>query len=136
MTWEKTYSLEEIDELVAELKTWGRDFSRWLLHGPMGAGKTTLVHHWIGPQVQSPTFTYINAYGDGLYHIDLYRFREDDYARWEAVYEALETGTLVFVEWAEKLPWPVPYPYVQVWIEILSPTRRHLRAQVITGDYQ
>lgn len=104
MRWERAYTLEEIDQVVTALKAWGAGQSRWLLYGPMGAGKTTLVRHWIGTQVQSPTFTYINAYGDEIYHIDLYRFREADYARWEAVYEILERAEKVFVEWPEKLP--------------------------------
>ena len=129
MKWERTYAIEEIDTVVAELKAWGRGISRWLLYGPMGAGKTTLIRHWIGPEVQSPTFTYINAYGHETYHIDLYRFKAEDYTRWEAVYEVLEMASLVFVEWAEKLPWPVPTPYVEVRIDIASPTRRRLTAQ-------
>ncbi len=136
MRWERAYTLEEIGQVVTALKAWGAGQARWLLYGPMGAGKTTLVHHWIGPQVQSPTFTYINAYGDGIYHIDLYRFSKTDYARWEAVYEILETATLVFVEWPEKLPWPVPRPYVEVRIDVLGPLERGLTAQVIEADYQ
>ena len=136
MRWERAYTLEEIDQVVTALKAWGAGQSRWLLYGPMGAGKTTLVRHWIGTQVQSPTFTYINAYGDGIYHIDLYRFSETDYARWEAVYEILERAEKVFVEWAEKLPWPVPRPYVEVRIDVLGSLERHLTAQVIEADYQ
>jgi tRNA threonylcarbamoyladenosine biosynthesis protein TsaE len=136
MRWERTYTLEEIDQVVTALKAWGARQPRWLLYGPMGAGKTTLVRHWIGTQVQSPTFTYINAYDDGIYHIDLYRFSETDYARWEAVYEILERAEKVFVEWPEKLPWPVPRPYVEVRIDVLSSLERHLTAQVIEADYQ
>jgi len=136
MKWEKTYALKEIEGVVAELRAWGKGISRWLLYGPVGAGKTTLIRHWIGPEVQSPTFTYINAYGDDTYHIDLYRFKPEDYTRWEAVYEVLETASLVFVEWAEKLPWPVPSPYVEVRIEIEAPLRRRLTAQAVGAGCQ
>jgi len=136
MNWEKTYTLNEIDHLVTELKTWGQGIPRWLLYGPMGAGKTTLVHHWIGLEVQSPTFTYINAYANDTYHIDLYRLKPEDYVRWEAIYEVLETAALVFVEWAEKLPWPSPTPYAELHIEIVGPSERHLTAQVVGAYYQ
>jgi len=136
MKWERTYAIEDIESVVAELRTWGKGLSRWLLYGPIGAGKTTLIRHWIGPEVQSPTFTYINAYGHDTYHIDLYRFRPEDYTRWEAVYEVLETASLVFIEWAEKLPWPVPPPYVEVRIEVEAPTHRRLMAQVVEADCQ
>lgn len=134
MRWEKSYTLNEIETVIAALQAWGKGIPRWLLYGPVGAGKTTLIRHWIGPEVQSPTFTYINAYGDDTYHIDLYRFGPEDYARWVAVYEVLEMASLVFVEWAEKLPWPVPSPYVEVRIEIEAPTRRRLTAQAVGVD--
>ncbi len=136
MTWQKTYPKEEIQSVVAELKAWGAGIPRWLFSGPMGAGKTTLVRHWIGSEVQSPTFTYINAYEGGVYHIDLYRFGPEEYPRWEAVYEILSVAPLVFVEWAEKLPWPVPAPYVTVQIEILGPLHRRLMAQAVGAYYQ
>lgn len=53
-----------------------------LLHGELGAGKTLLtkwfaqglgLHH---DAVQSPTYAYLNVYGEKLLHIDMYRIQE------------------------------------------------------------
>jgi len=54
-------------------------YQKILLHGVLGAGKTTFVKwfaQWLGldPQsVHSPTYTYINMYDEKLLHIDMYR---------------------------------------------------------------
>ena len=53
-----------------------------LLHGELGAGKTLLTKWfakwlWLNEhQVQSPTYAYLNIYGEKLLHIDMYRINE------------------------------------------------------------
>ncbi len=55
------------------------------LNGPLGAGKTALVKSvgaalGVKEMISSPTFTMLNEYHSGrlpLYHLDLYRARED-----------------------------------------------------------
>ena len=53
-----------------------------LLHGELGAGKTLLTKgfaQWLGLNdniVQSPTYAYLNIYGEKLLHIDMYRIKE------------------------------------------------------------
>lgn len=79
------------------------------LTGPLGAGKSRLVHGiargLASPaQVRSPTFTLVNEYAGrlALYHVDLYRV---DAAEVEGLGldECLDRGAVV-VEWGEKLP--------------------------------
>ncbi len=136
MIWECEYAWLDISRVANDLRTWGGGVARWLLYGPLGAGKTSLVRAWLGPEVHSPTFTYIHTYAEGVYHIDLYRVGSEDWARWEAIYEIIDTAHLVFVEWPERLPWPVPLPHVKVYLSIISSQARHLTAQMITADYQ
>ncbi|KYC43445.1 tRNA threonylcarbamoyladenosine biosynthesis protein TsaE [Scytonema hofmannii PCC 7110] len=95
-----------------------------LLHGDLGAGKTTLVQgmgHGLGisEPIVSPTFTLINEYTEGrfpLYHLDLYRLEPKEVAalNLETYWEGVEvTPGIVAIEWAERLPYK-PDSYIIV----------------------
>ncbi len=89
------------------------------LHGPMGAGKTTLVGEVVRilcPTAHpcSPTYTVINQYADNVYHADLYRLWENDSTdnQSDKINQILESiglldlcidGNYVFVEWPHGL---------------------------------
>ena len=93
-----------------------------LLHGDLGAGKTTLVQGLaaalgITEAVTSPTFAlaqhYAGQLADGrptaLVHLDLYRLEQpasavELFAQEEEEAQAL--GAWLVVEWAERLPEP------------------------------
>lgn len=87
-----------------------------LLFGDLGTGKTTLVQGvaeglGLDPEaVQSPTFTLLAEHrgaGATLLHLDLYRIEPGDAA--QAGFEEVLLGAGVkAVEWAERLPFPVP----------------------------
>ncbi|GIV23954.1 MAG: tRNA (adenosine(37)-N6)-threonylcarbamoyltransferase complex ATPase subunit type 1 TsaE [Bacteroidia bacterium] len=125
--YERIYSLEELPAVVEALRSWAPGVPRWLLYGPLGAGKTQLVRAWLGPEVSSPTFTYIHPYSRGV-HVDLYRFPFHSPSRWAELYDLLEEAPLIFVEWADKLPEPPPLPYVALFIEVLPNSLRKIRA--------
>lgn len=83
------------------------------LHGEMGAGKTTFVNAvcdqlGVTDAVSSPTFSIINQYmiagGQKVYHIDLYRLKDEDEAVQAGVEDCLFSGSWCFVEWPEKAP--------------------------------
>ena len=81
-------------------------------HGEMGAGKTTFIHalcHLKGVKdtVGSPTFSIINEYrypGGKIYHIDLYRLKDEEEALRAGVEDVLYSGDLCLVEWPDRAP--------------------------------
>jgi tRNA threonylcarbamoyladenosine biosynthesis protein TsaE len=107
-----------------------------LLHGELGAGKTTLVQGLaaalgISEPVTSPTFALAQHYNgqalDGsptaLVHLDLYRLEDpasadELFAQEEE--EAGELGALLVVEWAERLS-VLPQPCWRLELTLRSP---------------
>ena len=79
-----------------------------LLYGPMGAGKTTLVREYLKSlgfkgRVKSPTFTYEIMYNSlRVSHIDMYRLSGTESDIIDEIWERLEDGYTVFVEWPER----------------------------------
>ncbi len=81
------------------------------LHGPLGAGKTTLTRGFIrelagsDEEVVSPTFTLVQVYDTPeapIWHFDLYRLEKADDVLELGFEEALATG-ISLIEWPERL---------------------------------
>lgn len=77
-----------------------------LLHGPLGAGKTSLVQGLaaglgVAGAVTSPTFALCNRLQGRLelHHYDLYRVASLDQLKRIGFEESLESGAVVLVEW-------------------------------------
>ena len=105
------------------------------LHGEMGAGKTTFVHavcHALGvnDQVSSPTYTIINQYqtanGEIIYHLDLYRLRNEEEAIQAGAEDCLHTGSWCFVEWPENAPGIFPDNTLHITLSTVEINRRKL----------
>jgi tRNA threonylcarbamoyladenosine biosynthesis protein TsaE len=84
---------------------------RFLLEGPLGAGKTTFVQGLaeglnVDSPVTSPSFVIENQYRGRLvlYHVDLYRLERVEPELWESLEEHLYGDGVTAVEWAERLP--------------------------------
>jgi tRNA threonylcarbamoyladenosine biosynthesis protein TsaE len=100
--------------------------------GPLGAGKTTFIKHLceakgVTSPVTSPTFSIINQYGLGsenLYHIDLYRLKDEDEAMRAGVEDCLYSGSICLVEWPERASGLFPENTVSVYFAVVDPKRR------------
>ncbi|HWB94555.1 MAG TPA: tRNA (adenosine(37)-N6)-threonylcarbamoyltransferase complex ATPase subunit type 1 TsaE [Puia sp.] len=103
-------------------------------HGAMGAGKTTFIHQLclargVTDTVGSPTFSIINEYryaGGRLYHIDLYRLKDEEEAIRAGVEDVLFSGELCMVEWPDRAPDLFPPDTVHIHIEVLDPDTRKI----------
>ena len=105
-------------------------------HGEVGAGKTTTINALCAAKgIQdlsgSPTFSIINEYmfeengvQKELYHIDLYRLKDDGEAIAAGVEACVISGAICFIEWPEKAPSLFDEETVHVVIEAVDEFRR------------
>lgn len=119
-----------------------------LLHGDLGAGKTTLTKGiaeglGIAEYVQSPTFTLVAEHpgctGSGepvvLYHLDLYRLSgapELESFGYEQFLAPVDGITVI--EWPERAEGWLPDAYLLVQIEIAGPERRRITIEAIPSQ--
>jgi tRNA threonylcarbamoyladenosine biosynthesis protein TsaE len=105
------------------------------LHGVLGAGKTQLTKglaRGLGfrGDVTSPSFTIVHEYRGGrlpVYHIDLYRIRNEKEAVDIGLEEYLPGDGVTVIEWPERIASILP-PQTQHWeLEVVSLTERVIR---------
>lgn len=98
---DETYALAE---RVAETLKGGETI---LLHGDLGAGKTTFTKGLaralgVKEEVTSPTFTVCNVYESGrlpLYHLDMYRMESEDEIAELGIEDTEPDNAVTVVEW-------------------------------------
>jgi tRNA threonylcarbamoyladenosine biosynthesis protein TsaE len=111
------------------------------LHGPLGAGKTTLARGFISARTEitedvvSPTFTLVQVYnaddddvGAPIWHFDLYRLKGAEEVL-ELGWEEALSGGISIVEWPDRLGGLLPAGRLDV---ILS-DGDHRRARIYGG---
>ena len=137
MEW--SFSLDNINQVAKEC--WNAINNKTVIafHGPMGSGKTTFIHAMcdvkgVKDVVGSPTFSIINEYEydcDGtkrvLFHIDLYRLKDEEEALKAGVEDCLYSGNLCLLEWPEKAPHLFPPDTLHVFLEVVDDKTRHLK---------
>jgi tRNA threonylcarbamoyladenosine biosynthesis protein TsaE len=129
-----TYALEEIEKTAADFWNQFPSSKVIALHGQMGAGKTTLVSALcrtksVSSTVGSPTFSVINEYvypGGSIYHIDLYRLKDDEEAIRTGVEDCLYCGQICLVEWPERAPGLFDEETVHIYLETIDDTTRRI----------
>ena len=106
-------------------------------HGEMGAGKTTFIHALcevlkVKGTISSPTFSIINQYttetDTTIYHMDLYRLKDEQEAINAGVEDCLYSNNTCLIEWPEKAPGIFPDNTVHVHISFISADTRKLSA--------
>ena len=107
------------------------------LHGPLGAGKTTLVRGILTAMghrgvVKSPTYTLVEPYqcaATTVYHFDLYRLHDPEELDAMGFRDYLSSDAVCLIEWPERGDGYLPEPSITVQIELLAdkPQQRRIR---------
>ena len=131
----KIMNFDEINDLAKNLAKKLENGGCVGLIGDLGAGKTTFTkkickYFGVTENVKSPTFTYVIEYSSGdvpVYHFDVYRINDP-----EEIYEIGfedyigEDGSVVIIEWADKILDEMPEDAVFVEINHYSDTAREV----------
>jgi tRNA threonylcarbamoyladenosine biosynthesis protein TsaE len=129
---ELQFGLDNIDAAARSFWQMVGERKIFAFHGPLGAGKTTFIKHLCGQKgvtspVSSPTFSIINEYdypGGSLFHIDLYRLKDEDEAMRAGVEDCLYSGRICLVEWPERASGLFPDGTVSVYFALVDPGTR------------
>jgi tRNA threonylcarbamoyladenosine biosynthesis protein TsaE len=117
-----------------------------LLHGDLGAGKTTLTQGiaaglGVRDHVQSPTFTLVSEHPGAsltLYHVDLYRLSDPAELETFGFDDLLRPSDGVSViEWPERAGEWLPEDYLAIELAVAGPDQRRItisRAGAIAID--
>jgi len=116
-----------------------------LLHGPLGAGKTTFTQALarelgVGDDqyVSSPSFALMHEYRGRLSiaHMDLYRLADEDDVEAAGLLDYLGQEAVTIVEWPERLGALTPNARLEIGIEPMDATHRRLRLMAYGALWQ
>lgn len=139
---EFTFSIDELEAFSASFWKAAGDVKSFAFHGQMGAGKTTIIEalcreKGVVESMGSPTFSIINEYSfhdkgqeQLIYHIDLYRLKDEEEIVQAGVEDCIYSGHLCFVEWPEKAPGLFDQNTAHVYIETIDERSRRLKLEL------
>lgn len=129
------FDLDDINNAAKTFLSAANGYKVFALNGEMGAGKTTFIHALcqamgVTDTVTSPTFSIINEYntatGAIVYHMDLYRLKNNEDAINAGVEDCLYSGNICLVEWPGKAPGIFPEQTLQIKILVVGEEMRKI----------
>jgi tRNA threonylcarbamoyladenosine biosynthesis protein TsaE len=135
------YTLEQLPRAADMFWRIAENVKTIAFHGAMGSGKTTFIHalcdaRGVKDAVGSPTFSIINEYffsenGETkkIFHIDLYRLKNEQEAITAGVEDYLDADHICLIEWPEKISSVLPDNTLHVFIESINERTRKLRIE-------
>ncbi|RYF90025.1 MAG: tRNA (adenosine(37)-N6)-threonylcarbamoyltransferase complex ATPase subunit type 1 TsaE [Chitinophagaceae bacterium] len=133
------FKLNEIDAVAANVLATLQRPAVLAFHGEMGAGKTTFISALckalrVTDAVSSPTYAIINQYkttgGSMVYHMDLYRLKDEEEALMAGVEECYYSGNWCLVEWPEKAEGLLPADAIHCYLSLAGDNERKLQIKM------
>ena len=101
-----------------------------VLSGGLGAGKTAFtkgIARFFGLDgVTSPTYAYLNVYGDKIYHYDCYRLSCGEDAEMLGLTDYFNGKNVCFIEWSENISDVLPENCKKVTIRKIDQDTREI----------
>lgn len=123
-------SAKQTEEIAFEYAKTLKDGDVVILSGDLGAGKTAFtkgVAKFFGLDgVTSPTYAYLNVYGDKIYHYDCYRLSCGEDAERLGLTDYFGGENICLIEWAENIEDALPYNVKKVEIKKVSENERKI----------
>jgi len=135
-------SIESLNAFAAQFWEYVKDAKVFAFNGEMGTGKTTVIealcrYKGVEDAMGSPTFSIINEYvysenGEEkiIYHIDLYRLKNEQEIIQAGIEDCVYSGQICFVEWPGKAPNLFDENTVHVFIEALNENERTVKIKM------
>lgn len=136
---EFTFTLKNIREVASQFVSLIKEYHIITFRGEMGAGKTTFIKEvckvlGVNEMVSSPSFALIQEYrskeNNIIYHIDLYRIKNEAEAMEAGIEDCIAGNELCMVEWPEKAPDLFPEGTVCASLFIISGEQRKLMVEL------
>ena len=130
-----SHSVEETEQLGAELAQQLQPGDVLALTGEIGAGKTTFARglaQGLGipaASVASPSFVLVRQHSSGrmpLYHADLFRLDNLPQAANVGLEECYEAGGVTLIEWGNKVPGVLPEEFLEIRFDLLDSQSRRI----------
>lgn len=133
---ELIFDLEDIGEAATAILKHTAGKTVYALKGEIGSGKTTLINALckalgVRDNVSSPTFSIINQYtnqeGQPVFHMDMYRLKDEQEAIHAGVEDSLYSGHTCFVEWPEMISALLPPGSLFLSLSVITTNVRKLQ---------
>ena len=121
-------NLEELQNICFDLAQELKIPQLVLLEGPLAVGKSQMIRYIIEAlgfpkeQICSPTFSLINVYKklnkETIYHIDLFRLKNEKELETTAFWDVFYFPTIVFIEWPQLIKEKLPPLWNKLYIEL------------------
>ncbi len=123
-------SAKETEKIAFEFAKTLKKGDTVLLSGDLGAGKTEftkgICKFFNITNVTSPTYAYLNVYGDFIYHFDFYRLSSEEDAETLGLADYFSGDNISIVEWGENVKGILPDGAKTVKIEKTGETERKI----------
>ncbi len=138
---EQEVAIEGLDAFAAQFWNEAGEAKVFAFHGPMGAGKTTIItalckYKGVTDTISSPTFSVINQYAYNengeekfIYHIDLYRLKSLEEVVQTGVEDCLYSNSICMVEWPERAEELLDENTMHIQITPVTTTQRMIKIE-------